>query len=172
MNLRPGDLPEPPDPRWPRYSERAFPPYRFVPGRTPHPQRDPEGHLRGREEVRPAPMPAERWRENSVYVYGIDLYNYAYWWECHEALEGLWLSEGRVSRQAQFLQGLIQVSAANLRRFMGSPRAARRLMQDGLARLSLGERTYMGLDAAAFSAEVRAYFEGERPLPALIRLGG
>ncbi len=32
--------PLPPDPSWPRYSTGAFPAYRYIPGRSPHPRRD------------------------------------------------------------------------------------------------------------------------------------
>ena len=135
MRTKAKALPEAPDASWPRYTAKAFPPYRFVPARTPHPQRDPDGHAFGQAAEHPAPVSVESWRENRVYLYGIDLYNYAYWWECHEALEGLWLAEGRRTEQAKFLQGLIQVSAANLQRFMGGAGAADRLLRDGLGRL-------------------------------------
>ena len=48
--------PHPPDPAWPRYSTRPFPSYRFVPGKSPHPRRDPHGHSYGQPEPKLQPF--------------------------------------------------------------------------------------------------------------------
>jgi hypothetical protein len=153
--------PQPRDPSRLRYSERPFPAYRHVPGRTPHPHRDPQGHSYGQPDPRPPHLPPEEWKRNADYLYGIDLYNFAYWWECHEALEGLWHAAGRKSLQAQFLQGIIQVAAGNLKRFMGMPDVARDLTLQGLDRIRplLGE-IYMGVDVRGFDSDARAALEG------------
>ena len=91
--------------------QKPFPPYRHIPGVTPHPIRDPRGHSYGIEEVHDAePLPPELWQQNEDYLYGVDLYNFAYWWEAHEAWEGLWHQAEDTYRL--FLQGLIQISAA------------------------------------------------------------
>lgn len=162
--------PIPPDPTWPRYTSRPLPPYRFVPGKSPHPRRDPKGHSYGQAEPKPDPVTVDTWRQSEWYLYGIDLYNYAYWWECHEALEGLWHAAGRVSQLAQFLQGVIQVSAANLQRFMGNFETAKGLAEEGLGRHQGLKGIYMGIEVAAFANDVRAYFDKKRDTPALIRL--
>lgn len=156
----------------PRYSDRPFPPYRFVPGETPHPRRDPKGHSYGIPETPPSRLTPERWRENEEYRFGVDLYNAGYWWECHEALEALWHLTGHEGREAQFLQGVIQAAAANLRRHLGSDGGARRLAGEAVARLeSLGEGRFMGADPAAFAKSVRAYhLEGEVGPPPILRL--
>ena len=49
---------------------KAFPPYAFLPGRDPHPTRDPEGHSFGREEEAGRYLPPARWRENEPYLFG------------------------------------------------------------------------------------------------------
>ncbi|HLY08181.1 MAG TPA: DUF309 domain-containing protein [Planctomycetota bacterium] len=145
-----------PDPGWPRYSTREFPSYRFVPGRSPHPRRDPRGHAYGMPDVPPPRHGPEGWRENDVYRHGIDLYNFAYWWECHEALEGLWHLTGHSGTEAQFLQGIIQTAAANLRRFLGSTEGAHRLGSEAVQRLeSIPEPRFMGVDLGAFIQGVR-----------------
>jgi hypothetical protein len=155
--------PVPPDPAWPRYSQKPFPRYRFVPGLTPHPRRHPQGHAYGMPEAPPPRIDPGQWRENDVYRYGIDLYNYAYWWECHEALEGLWHLTGHQGTEAQFLQGIIQAAAANLRRHLGTPEGARRLGREAVARLeSVGLSTYMGLTLAPFIQGVRALHVEEK----------
>jgi len=161
--------PLPPDPSWPRSSQRPFPRYRFVPGRTPHPRLDPDGHSRGAPEPIPQKLAPDAWRSSESYLYAIDLYNFAYWWEAHEELEAFWNGAGRDGREAAFFQGLIQISASNLKLFMGSNAAASALAERGLSRLS-GLGIYMGVDVVRLDAEVRAHLAGERPLPALIAL--
>lgn len=148
----------------PRYSKRAFPPYRFVPGRAPHPRRDPKGHAYGTPEPKPEPVPPEKWRECETYLYGIDLFNAGYWWECHEELEALWHAVGHETPQGQFLQGIIQVAAAHLQLFMGSEKTAQGLAEKGLARLKDLPPTYMGVAVREFERDVSGKW------PVLIRL--
>lgn len=162
--------PSPPDPGWPRYSSSPFPSYRFVPGLTPHPRRDPQGHSYGKAEpVPPAFLPHEWW-DSDCYLYGVDLYNFAYWWECHEVFEGLWHAVGHETEQGQFLQALIQIAAANIKKFVGAPQAVANLTGSGLTRFEKLPPIYMGVDIPAFAREARAYFDGRREKPALIRL--
>ena len=164
--------PSPPDPAWPRYSSAPFPPYRFVPGLNPHPRRHPQGHAYGTPETPPPRVPPERWRENAVYLFGVDLYNFAYWWECHEALEGLWHLTGHKGHEASFLQGVIQAAAANLKRHMGVPEGARRLGKEAVDRLrSLGAARFMGADLEAFAEGVEAlHVRGTSNILPLLRL--
>ena len=111
----------------PRYSTRPFPAYAFRPGRNPHPTRDPQGHSRARaQDTAPAFDPA-RWGESGEYLFGVDLFNHAYWWEAHEAWEACWIAAGRDTVAGQFLQGLIQAAAACLKRELGQANGARLL---------------------------------------------
>jgi len=165
--------PEPPCPNWPRYSTVAFPRYRFVPGLNPHPRNHPEGHSYGQSEEKPAAWNAASWRTLALYLYGIDLYNYSYWWECHETLEGLWISAGRQTPHAQFVQGVIQVAAANLHWYRGNRVPARSLADKGTKRIESAAgraETYMGIKIATFTTDVRAYFGGRLKTPVLIKL--
>lgn len=73
-----------------RYTERPLPAYRHVPGKTPHPTRDPGGHSFGKPALSLPDLNHEDWRKSEEYLYSIDLFNEEYWWECHEVLEGLW----------------------------------------------------------------------------------
>ena len=145
---------------------RAFPPYAFLPGRDPHPTRDPEGHSYGREEPPPPALPPASWRESEDYLFGVDLYNHGFLWEAHEAWEGLWHASKRDALQAQFLQGLIQCAAACLKIPMEQPAGLERLAELGSAKLeqvaSDSSGRYMGLDALAFARDVRR-FAASRP---------
>ncbi len=163
--------PTPADANWPRYSLRSFPPYRFVKGRTPHPRRHPTGHSFRQPEPRPSPIPPEQWYQSEWYLYGIDLYNFAYWWESHEIFEAFWHAVGRHTEQGQFFQGLIHGAAANLKRFLGVNHAAETLKQAMLDRFSNMPHCYMGVNIDVLVEDVRAYFVGIRDRPALIRLG-
>ena len=155
--------PQPLVPGSPRYTDLAFPPYRFVPGLNPHPVKDPLGHSFSLPRELPPPWRPDEWRTLTPYLYGVDLYNYAYWWECHETLEGLWHAAGRRGTAADFMHGLIHAAAGNLHRHKGNAAGARRQVGKALARLAapLGEGPiYMGLDVARFSAELRTYSLG------------
>jgi hypothetical protein len=154
----------------PRYQPaRSLPPYAYVPGRTPHPTRARSGHAFGAEHVALRHLPAEHWAENDAYLWGADLYNAGYFWEAHEAWEGLWrIAPASDPSQRRFLQGLIQCAAACLKAAAGDVQAAGRLATRGLARLQQvsSERDatpMMGLDVARFVAEFRA-FAGADPL--------
>lgn len=138
-----------------RYSTRPLPPYRHRPGRTPHPRLDPRGHSHGLPEAPQRPVAPGAWRESEAYLFGIDLFNAGYFWECHEALEGPWRAAGRGSVQGRFLQGLILLAASELQREAGLPGAARRLGARALARLEELPTPYMGVDVAALVAALR-----------------
>ena len=167
-----GDFAEPvaPDPRWPRYGRTPFPSYRFVPGKSPHPRRDPKGHSYGTAEPKPPLPDPEKWRENELYLHGIDLYNFAYWWECHEALEALWHAAGHETTTGQFLQGIIQVSASNLKRYMGLEKTAKEMALAGLGRHVGRPDPYMGMNLDLFARETRDYHDRKFNRPAMIRL--
>jgi len=164
--------PAPPDPTWPRYTHHPFPAYRYVPGLSAHPRRDPDGHSAGRPEPTALPFAPDAWKTSQTYLYGIDLYNFAYWWECHEQLEALWHAVGEGSEMGSFLQGVIQVAAASLQSFRGNVETARALAYRGLARHEGLTSPYMGLDLPLFRDGVTGFFEHRRALPAFIRLEG
>ncbi|MGQ0627916.1 MAG: DUF309 domain-containing protein [Phycisphaerales bacterium] len=65
----------------------------------------------------------------------MDLYNHAYWWEAHEAWEGLWLAaDGGPTKDA--LQGMIQVAAMHLRIDAGERDGVVRLLERARVNLS------------------------------------
>jgi hypothetical protein len=139
--------------------DRPFPPYAYVPGDTPHPTRDPGGHSFGAESQAPEPPGPEHWRSCRDYLYGIDLFNHGFYWEAHEAWEGIWVACGRRGPTATYLQALISLAAAGLKARSGSARGMRanagkaaRLFESlaSHAGCSYGSR-YMGLDICALA---------------------
>ena len=69
----------------------------------------------------------EDWRKSEEYLYGIDLFNEGYWWECHEVLEGLWHASGVGTEAGHVLQAVIQCAAAHLKASTDRPVGAMRL---------------------------------------------
>ena len=164
--------PHPVDPLWPRYSDRPFPSYRFVPGKSRHPQHNPHGHSYSQEEPTPRLLPPDQWAQSADYLYGIDLYNYAYWWECHEVFEGLWKAAGHHGEQGNFFRAIIQLAAANLKLFMGSRQAAHNLLQRGVIRLQRVPESYMGVDVTGLTEDLQQRVVGTTLYAPRIRLNG
>lgn len=157
------DLPDPGDRHVRRYSPRPFPAYRYVPGLHPHPTRHRAGHSYQPSPTlnRHAPWRAEDWRNLDDWLYGVDLFNGFYFWEAHEAWEGLWAATERDSASHIMLQGLIQIAAALLKTHMGVVLGARVLALQGLERLrhaAMTHPTLLGLDLPATAERFTRYF--------------
>jgi predicted metal-dependent hydrolase len=117
------NLPAPTPPRL--VPNLPLPPYAYVPGRSPHPTSDPQGHHFGVPPERPDPPDPEHWRACRPYLFGIDLFNHGYYWEAHEVWEGLWHACGRKGPTASFLKGLIKLAAAGVKAREGVPQGVR-----------------------------------------------
>ncbi len=85
---------------------RALPRYAYLPGRHPHPVRDPGGHSYGVPEVHHDP---------DGLLWGIDLFDQGYPWEAHEAWEPLWFAAERGSALRSLYKGLILLAAAGVK---------------------------------------------------------
>ena len=99
------------------------------------------------------PLAAVNWHANAAYLYGADLFNYAYWWEAHEQWEGLWLQANEDDLSRDYLQGLIQASASLLKWHQGYAGGMRRLgarARSRLERVASTDPVYMGLDVGEF----------------------
>lgn len=153
-----------------RYSQRPFPPYRYVPGETPHPLRDPGGHSYGPHQAHPSePLDPAAWPASTEYLYGIDLFNHGYYWEAHEAIEGLWVAAGRRTALGLALQGLIQIAVGQLKWRQGHANAARVLTDEGLAKLPRAG-WWLGIDVGRLHGEIEEWFAGNREQPPVIEL--
>ena len=106
--------------------EIPFPPYSYVPRRFPHPTRDPEGHSFGRGEQAVEALTEADWPASAEYLFGVDLFNHGYYWEAHEAWEGVWHACGRAGEAADFLKALIKLAAAGVKAREGNENGVRR----------------------------------------------
>jgi hypothetical protein len=145
---------------------RELPATAFLPGLTREARsaRPPGVAVHG-EDAAPR-CPAEDWRLDGEYLWGVDLYNNGFFWEAHEAWEAPWRVAERDGRQRLFLQGLIQCSAACLKARLGQTIAAQRLSDRGLIRLMRVQAdhpaAYMGLDLACFVRAFREFAAAQR----------
>jgi hypothetical protein len=153
-----------------RYSTRPFPSYRFVPGKTPHPTRDPDGHSYGREEFHLQGFGEHNWRETDAYLYGVDLFNHGYWWEAHESWEACWVAAGRRTRTGFFVQGLIQISVACLKQHQGFIEVGQRMAREGLQKFPKGGHYWLGIAIQEFRRAVEGFFFGGGSEPPVIHV--
>jgi uncharacterized protein len=149
-----------------RYTTRLFPSYAFIPGQTPHPRRNRQGHSYGKPDPKPPAFPLDQWRTSEDYRYAVDLYNAGYWWECHEILEGLWHAFGKTTEQGSFFQALIDLAASHLKLTMNAPAASMKLQREALARLEKVPSPYMGLDVRDLERRIHRKL-AELSLPAV-----
>lgn len=98
-----------------RYTYKEFPPYAFVPAYYPHPRANVEGHSYNQEEKIFETISLNNYKDSEDYLFGIDLFNYGYYWEAHEVWEGLWKAHGKEGLIADFLKALIRMSASGVK---------------------------------------------------------
>ena len=140
-----------------------LPERRYVPGRTP---RHPEDAF---AEARALALPVTATAtagENGAWTYGLRLFNAGFWWEAHEVWEPVWMAAPPNGAERAMVQAAIQLANAALKREMGRPRAAGRLLAIARELAAAGAAAgggAMGLTAEAFEAAVRAVEAGEAP---------
>jgi hypothetical protein len=158
------DVPEPVWPDAPRYCPtRAFPPYRFVQGINAHPTEHRDGHRYGQPTAPVIPLD-ETWRENGDYLFGFDLYHQGYFWEAHEAWEGLWQLAHQRFVERELLQGLILNAAAQLklhaRNLRGAAIHSRRSTECMQAVLrAVDDGRVFGLNVESIVNEYKSHYE-------------
>jgi hypothetical protein len=146
----------------PRYSRQPLPAQRHLPGRTPRPR-----EAAGRGGVQPD---QKEWEASEAFLRGTDLWNHAFFWEAHEAWEEIWRAVGRRSRAGAFLQGLILLAAAAVKRETGAPGPASRLAARGARRLREAGIARPPFDAPGFAAAVETWVRSTRAEPPPLRL--
>ncbi|MGH9323242.1 MAG: DUF309 domain-containing protein [Vicinamibacteria bacterium] len=141
-----------------RATRRPFPPYRHLPGTTPHPERSPEGHMYRVKEPEARLLTEESWTDNEDFLYGVDLFNAGYFWEAHTFWERLWALEGTEPEIRSFLQALIQMAAACLKRRQGRIGGAKKLLRR--ARLNRPTGVRLGVDLDRLHRAAQSFIDG------------
>ncbi len=133
--------------------DKPLPPYSYVPGKFPHPVRDPRGHSHGLAAETVQSVDPEKWHECAAYLHGIDLFNHGYYWEAHESWEAVWHAVDRKGLVADFCKALIKLAAAGVKAREGRSRGvklharrAKELFTSVASKLSVGQTRFMGLD--------------------------
>jgi len=141
--------------------DEPLPAYSYVPGRFPHPIREPAGHSHGQSAETVSPTELECWWRCRAYRAGIDLFNHGYYWEAHERWEAVWHAAGRRGAMGDFLKGLIKLAAALVKgragRALGVERHARRAVElfSSVALHVTPARDMMGLPITPLIEEAR-----------------
>jgi len=152
-----------------RYAASAFPPYRYVPGKSAHPTRDRDGHSHGRV-LAPIAVTEQTWRGCEPWLLAVDLFNYGYYWESHEYLEAIWHGAGHDTAIGVFAQGLVQAAAALLKQSMGQVGSAARLASAASAKLRAGASEVLGVGADDLAARLEDFVNGRCEQPPRITL--
>ena len=61
-----------------------------------------------------------------MFVWGVDLFNFGYYWEAHEAWEAVWQREAAGTVAKSFLKGLIKLAASGVKAREGQPNGVKR----------------------------------------------
>jgi predicted metal-dependent hydrolase len=88
---------------------------------------------------------------------GIELFNSRKYFECHEALEAIWLKTA--GKEKVFLHGLIQIAAAFHHHLRRNPRGARSLLEKGWEKLERFGDTRREIDLAALRRQLQPWRE-------------
>lgn len=99
------------------YGPFPLPPYAFLPGINTHPFKE-GGHGIGHHFETldfQNSLKNKNLFTHPVFYFSLDLFNSAYYWESHVALEALWNGAKRVGIEANFFKSLIFLNAAGIK---------------------------------------------------------
>jgi hypothetical protein len=152
-----------------RYTNIRLPSYRYIPGqKLSHSESQINNHL----PRLPEPFiefSEQNWKTSERYLYAIDLFNLEYYWEVHEVLEILWMATGKMTPTAIFIQGLIQLSVAMLKKKQLNSIGANRLSNKALPKLLSQKGTFLGIDVEKLIEEFKFFIEKQDcPPPQII----
>ncbi len=94
------------------------------------------------------------------YLRGIELFNAGKYFECHEALEEIWLSSQGVERE--FFHVLIQVAGALHHLQRGNLRGMQSIYERAQRKFDTLPPVMMMLDTKAFAQELEKFFSAAR----------
>jgi len=153
-----------------RYTNINFPFKRYIPGEGQHPK-----DLEGQIHIPHLPESTikfsnQTWKQSEFYLYAIDLFNHQYYWEVHEVLEKIWLKIGKTSPEGVFIQGIIQLSVAMLKKKQLNKNGVKRLADKALPKILSQHGVYLGIDIENFLANFNRFLELEEGVAPIIVL--
>jgi uncharacterized protein len=153
-----------------RYTDFPFPARRYLPGEDIHPSKRPEGSHLPEGLFTAHAFSAQTWQDSDRFLYAIDLFNYEYWWEAHEVLEGLWHEVGSNTSTGLFIQGLIQIAAALIKKTQAAHRGAQRLSEKGRSKVLVQPGIFLGIDVSLFTQDTDLFITNGKSAPPVIKL--
>lgn len=141
-----------------------LPPYAHIPGRNG--RHDPD-IFRAVKAATPSVTENASAADNAAWRFGLELFAAGFYWECHEALEPVWLNAPPNSRERALVQAVIQLANARLKLAMGRPKAAERLADIAAEHLRAAKGgAVMGVDAETTADWIArdAWREGDLPV--------
>ena len=153
-----------------RYTKFSLPAWRYISKYDQHPNKNSH-----KEQIHGLPdttmkFSAANWQKSERYLYAIDLFNHQYYWEVHEVLEKLWLETGKKSTEGIFLQGIIQLSVALLKKNQSNTIGTLRLTKKALPKLCSQQGVYLGIDIEAFIEEYKLFIDDKTATQFVITL--
>jgi hypothetical protein len=149
-----------------RYTSFRFPAFIYIPKQTTKPNVD---HIPNFNESGIA-FSSQTWKESKTFLYAIDLFNYRYYWEVHEVFEKLWFITGKKSPEGIFIQGLIQLSVALLKKAQSNPVGVFRLAEKAIPKILSQKGIYLGIEVEKLVDEFKSLTEEIRTAPPSILL--
>lgn len=130
-----------------------LPQWAHVPGRTAEPDRGP---LHLAKQGLPARVQAFVPSHDPGARYGMRLHDAGFFWEAHEVWEAVWQAAPMNGCDRLALRACIQIANAGLKRRMGRPQAAGRLVAEAVAILDELALRRPGADPASLAARLDA----------------
>jgi uncharacterized protein len=149
-------------PKTTRYTNIPFPGFRHIPKqKITQLELSKHDHIPKLPELKQE-FSSQTWQNCTNYLYAIDLFNYAYYWEVHEVLENLWMKVGKKSPEGLFIQGLIQLSVALLKNLQSNKLGLKRLTDKAMPKLLSQQGIYLGVDIRNLINQFNIYLNGEQ----------
>ena len=92
-------------------------------------------------------------QDDPRFLKGIEEFNQALFFECHETLEEIWLEDHGEDRK--FYQAIIQIAAAYFKLQQGVPAGALKLWRTGLEKLEPYGPVYLGVNVEPLASAVK-----------------
>lgn len=153
-----------------RYTNFSLPAWRYIPKYEIHPNKNP--HIEHIPWLPDTTMKfsVKSWQKSERYLYAIDLFNHQYYWEVHEVLEKLWMETGKKSPEGIFIQGIIQLSIALLKKIQSNTKGTLRLTKKALPKLHSQQGVYLGIDIEPFIEQYKLFIDDKTTTQLIINL--